>query len=625
MKIFYLTLLAWIVIVIPININAQTSQLEPIVIVPGIMGSWNPDVILSDATDNGLPWGFHNLDHTWDNMIKALLVEGYEWNKTLFFAFYDWRKSNADSAENYLMPTMNRALLNSSSTKVNVIAYSMGGLVVRSYIQSEEYLDRDDVDHLVILGTPNYGSSDIYTLWEGGEVPDNWDVSSRAITNIVIDVNNVQDFSVDDEYDVVHKYFPSIGELIPVYEFLVDKGSGNSIKPYSSLIQARNDFLEELNFSETGRNLQEVGGITVIAGIGESTVGNIPVVTRDASEDRLWVDGVPDPLTPERNNTEGDNRVLFESTFMRDIVFGSQQSRGFWDKLFAWFAPQAHAQFEDEDFLVQIEINSKHGDLPTEAIFEVFSALSLPLPIGDFEPPPEPDNITTFWFASPVEVKVTDPNGNVITKNSNNIPEAVYTGETDPNGVKMIIIPNGLPGRYKIELIGIADGEYHMAAATFTDNSDNTVTVEKSIELGEKVEYAVDISHEGALPIEIGEPVITLPETEKSPIELVNELILDLENYYKDKKISTTGIYQSLLNDLKIVLKALEEAERTWPIGEKYPKLHELKVVLAKKLAIKKLESFISAVRKYNDKDKIEDLAAEDLITQAQAIISNID
>ena len=164
-----------------------------------------------------------------------------------------------------------------------------------------------------------------------------------------------------------------------------------------------------------------------------------------------------------------------------------------------------------------------------------------------------------------------------------------------------------------------------MAAATFTDNSDNTVTVEKSIELGEKVEYAVDISHEGALPIEIGEPVITLPETEKSPIELVNELILDLENYYKDKKISTTGIYQSLLNDLKIVLKALEEAERTRPIGEKYPKLHELKVVLAKKLAIKKLESFISAVRKYNDKDKIEDLAAEDLITQAQAIISNID
>src|SRR3989344_3469747 len=614
-----------IIISVPLVSNAQTSTLEPIVIVPGILGSWNADVIWGNATDNGLLWGFHPWDHTWDNMLIALLDAGYEWNENLFVAFYDWRKSNADSAQNYLIPAIDKALSNSSSTKVNIIAYSMGGLVARSYIQSDDYEDRNDVNHFVMLGTPNYGSSDVYTLWEGGVVPRNWETGLRMFMSSIIDINNVQDFSVDDEYDVVHKYFPSIGELIPVYEFLVDKGSGNSIKPYSSLIQARNDFLEELNFSETGRNLQEVGGITVIAGIGESTVGNIPVVTRDASEDRLWVDGVPDPLTPERNNTEGDNRFLFESTLMRDIVFGSQQSRGFWDKLFAWFAPQAHAQFEDEDFLVQIEINSKHGDLPTEAIFEVFSALSLPLPIGDFEPPPEPDNITTFWFASPVEVKVTDPNGNVITKNSNNIPEAVYTGETDPNGVKMIIIPNGLPGRYKIDLIGIADGEYHMAAATFTDNSDNTVTVEKSIELGEKVEYAVDISHAGALPIEIGEPVITLPETEKYPIELVNELILDLENYYKDKKISTTGIYQSLLKDLKIVLKALEEGERTRPIGEKYPKLHELKVVLAKKLAIKKLESFISAVRKYNDKDKIEDLAAEDLITQAQAIISNID
>ncbi|HDO23621.1 MAG TPA: lecithin--cholesterol acyltransferase, partial [bacterium] len=64
--------------------------------------------------------------------------------------------------------------------KVDIIAHSMGGLVARSYIQDANY--RNDVGKLIMLGAPNYGSSDVYTLWEGGHVPENWEDSRRLMT-----------------------------------------------------------------------------------------------------------------------------------------------------------------------------------------------------------------------------------------------------------------------------------------------------------------------------------------------------------------------------------------------------------------------------------------------------------
>ena len=187
----------------------------------------------------------------------------------------------------------------------------------------------------------------------------------------------------------------------------------------------------------------------------------------------------------------------------------------------------------------------------------------------------------------------------------------------------MVIIPDGLPGVYKVELLGMADGEYHMAAASFTDTTDNIVTVEKDIEEGEKVEYTIDIN-QGASLIEISDPVITEPESD-SAIDLTEDLIADLKKYYQDGKITNKTVYQTLLKQLNIVLGALKEAELTRPIGDKYPKLHELKVRLAKKLALATLKSFISTINTQKQKGKIDPAAASDLVAQAQLIIAKID
>ncbi|KKQ83078.1 MAG: hypothetical protein UT07_C0010G0002 [Parcubacteria group bacterium GW2011_GWB1_38_8] len=234
-------------IIIPFRSDAQIT-LKPVILVPGIMGSWNSDVILSNKTGQGT-WNFFPLDHTWDNMISALVDAGYVIDETLFIAFYDWRQNNINSAIDYLIPTIDKALLNSPTGKVDIVAHSMGGLVARSYIQSHNY--RDDVDQFMMIGTPSYGSSDVYTIWEGGFVPKNWEIGTRFLINGIIDILNVKDITIDDEYDTVHKYIPSIHELLPTYDFLSD--SNDNVKPYSSLTEATNPFLENLNESESTR------------------------------------------------------------------------------------------------------------------------------------------------------------------------------------------------------------------------------------------------------------------------------------------------------------------------------------------------------------------------------------
>lgn len=154
-------------------ILAQETPFYPIIIVPGIGGPWNWDVMFSKIF--GDSWNFTPFTHIYDGLVKSLENAGYKKDKDFFIAFYDWRKPNFDSAINYLKQTINRAKQISGKDKVNIVAHSMGGLATRAYIISNHY--QNDIDKFIMLGTPNYGSSDLYTLWEGGYVPRNWDIT----------------------------------------------------------------------------------------------------------------------------------------------------------------------------------------------------------------------------------------------------------------------------------------------------------------------------------------------------------------------------------------------------------------------------------------------------------------
>lgn len=515
---------------------AQEPKGDPIVIVPGTMASWNTEILFDKTPDSvTIPledWTFTPGVKQYDQLVQALKDEGLVENEDFFIAFYDWRQGNASSSKNYLTPTIDKALAHSESGKVDIVAHSMGGLVARSYIQSGDY--RGDVDQFIMLGTPNHGSGDVYTLWEGGDIPDNWDPVQKFALNSYNWYLQLHSETAEDLYDTIHTYVPSVKELLPTYNYLIDKETNES-KPVAQM-QEWNTFLVRLN-SNAGRLrlANRTGSVYTIVGTGEATVGNIPVVAHTEADGKLWIDGKPDPLTPERNDTEGDNRVLLSSAMLTEPpgLPGFNEASTPWQKFAQFFLPRAHATEHTFD---QRVIGSGHGALPTNAIDEVFRILGLSEPEGSYDVLPEPDQVLSFWFASPVSVKVTDPLGRTTTRDMNEIPGATYDGQDDPLGFKMILIEDPVEGDYLVELTGLADGSYHFATAHFGNGPEIIKTVEKSVAQNEKIGYTVAFDPESVSSVFISDPFVPEEPGPTTALSLTEALLAHLDG------LATNGV-----------------------------------------------------------------------------------
>lgn len=279
----------------------QATPRKPVVLVPGIGASVNWDLMLGGI----FPENWSLMSHTYDGIINAFEKMGYEKGKNLFVCYYDWRNGNADSAENYLKPVIDEALFKSGAFSVNIVAHSMGGLVARSYIQSYDY--RNDIENLIMIGTPNKGSSDVYPVWEGGRIPKNWE--TRAAFKAYLWYLNIKGLTLNN-YQSVHQYIPSVKELMPVYNYIHPKNNPDLLKNYNTDMREVNGWLISLNSGTFKLNARTK--VISVSGNGQTTVNKIPVI--DADESPLWIDGKPEPIDPIRNDSAGDKRVLLSSS-----------------------------------------------------------------------------------------------------------------------------------------------------------------------------------------------------------------------------------------------------------------------------------------------------------------------
>jgi pimeloyl-ACP methyl ester carboxylesterase len=613
---------------------------NPIVIVPGIMGSWNWDVMMNRVLTSN--WNFFVLDHTFDNLIQALEDEGFVRDENLFVAFYDWRQGNATSSVQYLTNTINLALANSQATKVDIVAHSMGGLVARSYIQSNGY--QDNVDNLILLGTPNYGSSDVYSLWEGGLVPKNWDKVQQHMIKFYLWYMTTATGQTSDFYDAIHEYIPSVGELLPTYDYIVDN-TGNT-KPVGDMIE-QNQFLNSLNTEEEITELlNNLLQTTVIAGTGENTVNQIPVVDFTAtspSDAKLWADGIPEPNPPAKNDTVGDNRVLESSAFLPDYsslpfppTVSIQNNLPRWLSFINKLLPIANAFdiiLPPSFNISQFTLPSKHSDLPTTSIADVFDTLGIsttqPL---EFTPVPEPQELFSIWIASPVAVTVTDSDGNTVSnsKDFSNIPGAIYDGESDPAGVKMIIIPDPQDGDYNVSLTGIdGGGIYHMAVSHFSDTGDDVInTVEGEVEQDENINYTVTL--DSSAPIEpitivIDEQEESILTEEMSICGMIESLITDTE-LRQGSTLIENKTAEHLIKHFRKILKKCDKFEEKIEKIEERDKKHKEKYLEKEhrkfeKKTIHNLKTIIHEIKKAEHKDHIDESIAGNLIQKMEEII----
>lgn len=252
----------------------------PVLLVPGIMGSTIPKL---DRIIPRLPfltplWNSKTLELVdpfdtvgWTLLEDAFQEGGYTKGVNLFEVPYDWTLSVSDIRDNYLIPWINEAKRITGSNQVDIIALSMGVLVARAYLQSENYAN--DVRKYAMVGPPNNGVSYVYYLWEGGD-PIETDLhggktrSHMGIFSYFItyaldylfedrklslgtlcqwDFLHINPVSCDTSaiYNIIHQYFFSPGQLMPTYDDALQIQTNPSIN--QPIIFEENSLIKALN------------------------------------------------------------------------------------------------------------------------------------------------------------------------------------------------------------------------------------------------------------------------------------------------------------------------------------------------------------------------------------------
>ncbi len=276
---------------------------RPLVFVHGIFGSIYVPTLVGKA------WGFGPAGYIYDSFINNLKTLGYTEGKNLFICYYEWWKDIPECV-NTLMSKINEAKIKNNCDKVDVACHSMGGLLLRSYVQGDFY--RNDVDKIIFLSSPHYGAANAYYAWEGGAVPpdNDEDFLNILLRGFIWAIGKIK--GEKDELMIIRKYIPSIKCLLPTHEY------GNYVFKYPIknnkilfknilYMKEQNDFLNELNYS-IDRLYERANEIYVFSGNGIYTNKFIQVTEID--DDIVWPDGRAVGVV---RDDKGDGTVLIKS------------------------------------------------------------------------------------------------------------------------------------------------------------------------------------------------------------------------------------------------------------------------------------------------------------------------
>lgn len=451
---------------------------DPVIIIPGILGSEQVDGV----------WKIDPILHTYDDLIATLDVNHYTPDVDLFTFPYNWRASNVDTAL-LLKQKIDEVKGICACDNVDLVAHSMGGLVARQYIQSDDY--EDDVDQLIFLGTPHLGAPKSYLMWEAGET-DLAGIRDRLFSAIL------RQEAKEGGYGNVFNYvqdtpIESVRELLPTYDYLFD---GNVLRSYPTNYPT-NPFLETLN--STIAALQGAGiGIHNIVGDTsvQKTITSISVVDpASVAKLPLWEHGYPENF---------------------DIGVGDRGlERGSGDGT----VPLSSARYVPDNLTT---VASEHNSLPDDTKAHVFEILKGEVPTTLV------DNWTLvnarllmIKIFSPADLLVIAPDGKKIgTENGvsiNEIPGAFYTGAGA--SAEFITVLNPLDGEYTILTQGTGTGPYTVEASYITDEDATDASFSGNTTPGVSTQLNMLLDNDNpegleVLPDDVGSPVITITQPE---------------------------------------------------------------------------------------------------------------
>jgi hypothetical protein len=121
-----------------------------------------------------------------------------DYPEDVFYFVYDWRQDNTISAEilkRFIEKITNKQLTGKSNSKVNIVAHSMGGLVVKSLMSNNAFPGiNEKINKVIFVGTPHVGAVKAFSGIKYGD----------------------NDFQIqEDRYKGITKNLPSGYQLLP--------------------------------------------------------------------------------------------------------------------------------------------------------------------------------------------------------------------------------------------------------------------------------------------------------------------------------------------------------------------------------------------------------------------------
>jgi pimeloyl-ACP methyl ester carboxylesterase len=410
----------------------------PVVFVPGLAGSFNLTVLLDWRGPTLSGWDFPPFVDQGKIFLDTFKRAGYTRDLDLFWAFYDWRKSVSDNATNYLIPWIDRARSRSGHSKVILVGYSMGGLVSRSYIQSDAYTARNDVERLITLGTPHRGAPESYYPWEGGEL--RWDPTVNTVLKVYLwYLEHIHPFQSGlDTLKTIRTQVPGIRDLLSLDNYLISQGTPPVSKPVA-LMQQRN-LWGDIALSPAGLSkLLARTPLTTISGTGFVTVQNLVVQAAPAptADPPRYVDGAP---VDQQTTGDGDGTVLHTSAHINDSRVRN---------------------------LPPVLVS--HDNLPDQTVGLLLSELGIAVPATTAAIAPAQPRLV-IMTASPVELTVEPPAAQPAVLGIEAAPARRQRPVRGRNyghkgkQLNIVVIPQPAIGTYAIRVRGTAAGSFALGA-----------------------------------------------------------------------------------------------------------------------------------------------------------------
>lgn len=388
---------------------------SPIIIIPGLGGSWNPADIFSCNPSTGGSWTATPFVNVYDKLINTLTKKvGLKMDKDVYLYTYDWRQP-LPTQSTRLKKFIDQILSGRSGAKVKLVGHSLGGLVIRSYLT--DYWSEEKIESAMTVGSPHSGTVMVYPLWEAGEMPKEFSIFNIVLNQIVhycrIDPLTLQTRS---EREVVQKLVPVTKSLLPTFDYLY---KNQSVIPVVGMI-SQNDWL----------NLHPLPSqhffipFQTLTGSGFKTLLSYSVKSPSAKDILAgnWLDG---KTVDKTKSTDGDGAILLISAT----------------------DPQLPNQ----------TIQKNHGQLISskEGVAKILAFLNIPAPFIDLDLT-ESINQKTLSVSvdKPVLFTLIDPEKSTDSQN------------------QLLILANPSFGNYRIRIKGERNEKARITISLFIDGED---------------------------------------------------------------------------------------------------------------------------------------------------------